>query len=218
MDTLLEKRNVLNDINAREFTLQELRLFSIYLSRINARDTSTRIVKLSLARFYKVMNLEPIRVRRSLEPCGGRSKPRPSDPSHTRHLRSTLPLCKGRVVFFCKERKKISTLKPLQSGIFAVSFHCRKRVSRKKRSAYPFTSIPFYRKKRFRYLSENLRSKPWAFRYQKFTNLYNKIEKLYFSFNTSDFAEATFVCMTLQRLKFPRIERYMPINAFKCII
>ena len=59
---LVEKRNVLNDIIAREFTLQELRLFSIYLSRINARDTSTRIVKLSLARFYKVMGLEPIRI------------------------------------------------------------------------------------------------------------------------------------------------------------
>jgi hypothetical protein len=46
-------------------------------------------------------------------------------------------------------------------------------------------------------------------RYQKFINLYNKIEKLYFSFSASGLAEATSVCMTLQRLKFPCIERYI---------
>jgi len=59
---LVEKRNILNDIIAREFTLQELRLFSIYLGRINARDLSTRIVRLPLARFYKVIDLQPIRI------------------------------------------------------------------------------------------------------------------------------------------------------------
>jgi len=59
---LVEKRNILNDIISREFTLQELRLFSIYLGRINARDRSTRQVRLPLKEFYKVMDLQAIRV------------------------------------------------------------------------------------------------------------------------------------------------------------
>ena len=59
---LVEKRNILNDIIAREFTLQELRLFSIYLGRINPRDTSTRQVKIPLKAFYRIMDLQPIRV------------------------------------------------------------------------------------------------------------------------------------------------------------
>jgi len=59
---LVEKRNILNDIIMREFTLQELRLFSVYLGRINARDLSTRQVRLPLKEFYKVMDLQPVRV------------------------------------------------------------------------------------------------------------------------------------------------------------
>jgi len=59
---LVEKRNVLNDIIAREFTLQELRLFTIYLGRINARDLSTRTVRLPLKWFYKIMDLQPTRI------------------------------------------------------------------------------------------------------------------------------------------------------------
>jgi len=59
---LVEKRNILNDIIAREFTLQELRLFSIYLGRINARDLSTRVVRLPLSRFYRVMDFYPQRI------------------------------------------------------------------------------------------------------------------------------------------------------------
>jgi plasmid replication initiation protein len=58
----VEKRNILNDIIAREFTLQELRLFSIYLGRINARDLSTRKVRLTLKQFYRVMGLQTIRI------------------------------------------------------------------------------------------------------------------------------------------------------------
>jgi len=56
---LVEKRNILNDIIAREFTLQECRLFSIYLGRINARDSSTRVVRLGIKQFYKAMDLHP---------------------------------------------------------------------------------------------------------------------------------------------------------------
>ena len=59
---LVEKRNVLNDMIAKDFTLQEFRLFTIYLGRINARDLSTRIVRLPLAWFYKIMDLQPQRV------------------------------------------------------------------------------------------------------------------------------------------------------------
>ena len=59
---LVEKRNVLNDIIAREFTLQELRLFSIYLGQINARDLSTRVVRFPLEWFYRIMDLGRVRL------------------------------------------------------------------------------------------------------------------------------------------------------------
>ncbi|MDE6777062.1 MAG: replication initiation protein [Oscillospiraceae bacterium] len=55
---LVEKRNVLNQIRRNNMTLQELRLFSIYLSKINARDISTRIVKFSLENFCRIMDIE----------------------------------------------------------------------------------------------------------------------------------------------------------------
>jgi len=58
----VEKRNVLNEIIAREFTLQELRLFSIYLGRINAREPSTRIVRIPIKWFYKIMDIKPLRI------------------------------------------------------------------------------------------------------------------------------------------------------------
>lgn len=52
---LVEKRNVLNELRSNEMTLQELRFFSIYLSKINSRDLSTRIVRFSLDDFRKIM-------------------------------------------------------------------------------------------------------------------------------------------------------------------
>ena len=55
---LIEKRNVLNEIRANSMTLQELRFFSIYLSKINARDTSTRLVRFSLEDFQVIMELD----------------------------------------------------------------------------------------------------------------------------------------------------------------
>ena len=57
MNYLIEKRNVLNEIRANGMTLQELRFFSIYLAKINARDTSTRRVKFSFNDFQKIMEL-----------------------------------------------------------------------------------------------------------------------------------------------------------------
>jgi plasmid replication initiation protein len=59
---VVEKRNILNEIISSKFTLQELRLFSIYLGRINARETSTRIVRLSVAQFCKVMGIVPQKI------------------------------------------------------------------------------------------------------------------------------------------------------------
>lgn len=56
-DFLIEKRNVLNEIRANGMSLQELRLFSIYLAKINARDISTRIVRFPISDFQRVMEL-----------------------------------------------------------------------------------------------------------------------------------------------------------------
>ena len=55
---LVEKKNVLNQIRRNNMTLQELRLFSIYLSKINARDISTRTVKFTLENFCKIMEIK----------------------------------------------------------------------------------------------------------------------------------------------------------------
>jgi len=59
---VVEKRNILNEMIAREFTLQELRLFSIYLGRINPRDLSTRTVRLGIKQFYNVMGVYPQKI------------------------------------------------------------------------------------------------------------------------------------------------------------
>lgn len=53
----IEKRNVLNELRSNNMTLQELRLFSIYLSKINARDTSTRVVRFPLSDFQRIMEI-----------------------------------------------------------------------------------------------------------------------------------------------------------------
>ena len=56
-DGLVEKRNILNEVRKNNMSLQELRFFSIYLSKINARDKSTRRVKFPLKDFQKIMEL-----------------------------------------------------------------------------------------------------------------------------------------------------------------
>lgn len=53
----IEKRNDLNELRARQMTMQQLRFFAIYLSRINARDESTRRVRFPLLDFQKIMGL-----------------------------------------------------------------------------------------------------------------------------------------------------------------
>lgn len=57
-NNLVVKKNVLNELRANNMTLQELRFFSIYLSRINPEDISTRIVRFSVSDFQKIMELQ----------------------------------------------------------------------------------------------------------------------------------------------------------------
>ena len=58
---LVTKTNVLNEMRSNS-TLQELRLFSIYLSRINPQDKSTRVVRFPIAEFKAIMGLSQIKI------------------------------------------------------------------------------------------------------------------------------------------------------------
>lgn len=54
---IVEKRNILNAVRSNNMTLQELRFFSIYLSKINPWDKSTRVVRFPLNDFRRIMGL-----------------------------------------------------------------------------------------------------------------------------------------------------------------
>ena len=54
---IVEKRNILNAVRSNNMTLQELRFFSIYLSKINPWDKSTRVVRFPLDDFRRIMGL-----------------------------------------------------------------------------------------------------------------------------------------------------------------
>ncbi len=54
------KRNVLNELRSNNLTLQELRFFSIYLSKIEPYNKSTRLVKLKLSDFQKIMDFKTL--------------------------------------------------------------------------------------------------------------------------------------------------------------
>ena len=60
---LIEKRNILNEMRPRSITLQELRFFTIYLAKINARDVSTRIVRFKISDFKKIMDLNTLNLQ-----------------------------------------------------------------------------------------------------------------------------------------------------------
>lgn len=60
---LVEKKNVLNEIRSNNMTLQELRFFSIYLSKINARDINTRVVRFPLSDFQKIMEIGRMNIK-----------------------------------------------------------------------------------------------------------------------------------------------------------
>ena len=54
---LVEKQNMLNEVQSCEMTLQEMRFFCIYLCRINARNPETRVVRFSIPDFQRIMEL-----------------------------------------------------------------------------------------------------------------------------------------------------------------
>ena len=56
-DYVIEKRNILNELRSNNLTLQELRFFSIYMAKINARDLTTRSVRFSLQDYQRIMEL-----------------------------------------------------------------------------------------------------------------------------------------------------------------
>jgi plasmid replication initiation protein len=63
-DYLVEKRNVLNEMIANGWTLQEFRFLAIYLAKINARDPeNSRVVRFSLKDFQKIMELKNIKTK-----------------------------------------------------------------------------------------------------------------------------------------------------------
>jgi hypothetical protein len=57
---IVKKLNVLNEFRAQNMNLEELRLFSIYLSKINPADISTRKVIFPLTAFQKIMKIGKI--------------------------------------------------------------------------------------------------------------------------------------------------------------
>lgn len=59
---VVTKRNVLNEIKVNSMSLQELRFFSIYLSRINPSDVETRVVRFPLDDFKTVMELGRVNI------------------------------------------------------------------------------------------------------------------------------------------------------------
>ena len=59
----VEKANVLVEIRNNSMTIQEIRFFSIYLSKINARDLSSRIVRFKLEEFQKIMDLGKLNIK-----------------------------------------------------------------------------------------------------------------------------------------------------------
>lgn len=60
---IVEKSNVLNEIKSTNMSLQELRFFSIYLAKINARNVSTRCVRFPLSDFQKIMEIGRMNIK-----------------------------------------------------------------------------------------------------------------------------------------------------------
>jgi len=64
---IVEKRNVLNELRSNNMTLQELRFFSIYLSKINPYDVSTRKVRFPIEEFQRIMGFGRLNLSRLKE-------------------------------------------------------------------------------------------------------------------------------------------------------
>ena len=61
-DYKVVKRNVLNELRSSNMTLQQLRLFSLYLARIDPRNISTREVRFNLKDYCQIMGLEKLQI------------------------------------------------------------------------------------------------------------------------------------------------------------
>jgi len=59
---VVTKRNVLNEIRANTMSLQELRFFSIYLSKINPSDKKTRVVRFPIEDFKTIMEIGRVNI------------------------------------------------------------------------------------------------------------------------------------------------------------
>ena len=59
---IVKKQNILNEIRSNSMTLQELRFFTIYLSKINPDDINTRVVRFSMSDFQNLMELGRINI------------------------------------------------------------------------------------------------------------------------------------------------------------
>ena len=64
---IVEKRNVLNELRSNNMTVQELRFFSIYLSKINPWDPATRVVRFPIEDFQRIMGFGRLNVRQLQE-------------------------------------------------------------------------------------------------------------------------------------------------------
>lgn len=60
---IVEKRNVLNELRSNNMNLQELRFFSIYLSKINPHDLSTRLVRFPISDFQRIMEFGRLNIK-----------------------------------------------------------------------------------------------------------------------------------------------------------
>lgn len=60
---IIEKSSFLNEIRGNNMSLQTMRFLCIYLSKINARDDSTRCVRFPLSDFQKIMNIGRMNIK-----------------------------------------------------------------------------------------------------------------------------------------------------------
>lgn len=65
--SIVMKRNVLNEMRKSEMTLQELRFFTIYLSKIDKNDPETQEQSFSLTEFKNIMEMENININQLKE-------------------------------------------------------------------------------------------------------------------------------------------------------
>jgi len=61
-DNLIEKRDILNEMRATQFSLVELRFLAVYLSKINSRKEETRVVRFPLSDFVKILEIQKVNI------------------------------------------------------------------------------------------------------------------------------------------------------------